>query len=343
MSGAPRMNDLVSILIPAYNAERWISQSLASALAQTWRHTEVIVVDDGSTDRTLDIAKGYASDRVKVVGQKNIGAAGARNAALGMAQGDYVQWLDADDLLHPEKIERQLANAGAGRRSKTLLTCSWGRFFARPERARFVPDTLWEPLSPVDWISRKFRDNAFMFPATWLVSRRLIEVAGQWDTRLSLDDDGEYMCRLVGASEGVEFVPSARCYYRIGNTNSMSWQQSPEALQSACLSMNLCVSYLRAMEDSAATRAACLRFVQDCYALFFPEHEELVSRCNALARTLGGELHPPLERPHFKLFRKVFGWQTAKATRSGLDRSRLRAARWMESLGIGPQTPSPCH
>ena len=101
------MKPLVSILIPAYNAAEWIAESLRSAMEQTWPRKEIIVVDDGSRDRTAEVARRFASNEVAVVSIENQGAAAARNHALQLAQGDYIQWLDADDLLAPDKIERQ--------------------------------------------------------------------------------------------------------------------------------------------------------------------------------------------------------------------------------------------
>jgi hypothetical protein len=80
----------VSILIPAYNAQEWIADTLRSALAQTWKAKEIIVVDDGSTDRTLSIARGFESAGVRVFTQKNQGAAVARNAAFAHSRGDYI-------------------------------------------------------------------------------------------------------------------------------------------------------------------------------------------------------------------------------------------------------------
>jgi glycosyltransferase involved in cell wall biosynthesis len=102
------MQPLVSILIPAYNAERSVGATLKSALGQTWSRKEIIVVDDGSRDQTLTVARAFASAELKVVPQENQGAAAARNKAFSLCQGDYVQWLDADDLLAPDKISRQL-------------------------------------------------------------------------------------------------------------------------------------------------------------------------------------------------------------------------------------------
>src|SRR5437899_12664005 len=102
------MKPLVSILIPAFNAQEWIADTLKSAIGQTWERKEVIVVDDGSTDQTLAIARQFASERVSIVTQNNQGAAAARNRAFSVSQGDYIQWLDADDLLAPDKIARQM-------------------------------------------------------------------------------------------------------------------------------------------------------------------------------------------------------------------------------------------
>ncbi len=89
---------LVSILIPAHNAQEWIADTLRSAIAQTWERKEIIVVDDGSTDQTHAIARQFETHGVRVVRQENQGASAARNKAFSLSHGDYIQWLDADDL-----------------------------------------------------------------------------------------------------------------------------------------------------------------------------------------------------------------------------------------------------
>src|SRR5580692_5694215 len=108
------MKPLVSILIPAYNAEKWLGYTLKSAVAQTWQRKEIIVVDDGSTDGTAELAKRFASKDVKVVSTPNQGLSGAVNHAIQLSQGDYIQELDSDDLLSPDKIETQLAGLREG-------------------------------------------------------------------------------------------------------------------------------------------------------------------------------------------------------------------------------------
>src|ERR1035437_4941027 len=142
------MKPLVSILIPAYNAEEWIGEAIQSAIGQTWSRKEVIVVDDGSKDRTAEVARRFASKEFLVVSQENQGAAAARNHALHLSQGDYIQWLDADDLLGLDKIERQLAALRDGDDEHTLLSGPWAYFNFRTDRARFKATSLWQELAP---------------------------------------------------------------------------------------------------------------------------------------------------------------------------------------------------
>jgi glycosyltransferase involved in cell wall biosynthesis len=101
---------LVSVVIPAFDAERHLAETLDSALAQTWRRCEVIVVDDGSTDGTTRVARSRG-DRVRLLRQANAGGGAARNRGIREARGDFVALLDHDDLWHPETLERQVAVA----------------------------------------------------------------------------------------------------------------------------------------------------------------------------------------------------------------------------------------
>src|SRR5271155_3333787 len=142
------MKPLVSILIPAYNAEAWISDTLRSAIAQTWERKEIIVVDDGSKDQTLAVARQFESEQLKVVTQKNQGAAATRNNAFAMSEGDYVQWLDADDLMAPDKTAKQMEAAERSGSRRTLISCAWAPFIHRPYRAKFRSNGLWQDLQP---------------------------------------------------------------------------------------------------------------------------------------------------------------------------------------------------
>jgi glycosyltransferase involved in cell wall biosynthesis len=322
------MSCLVSILIPAYKAEKWICETMLSAIHQTWPNKEVIVVDDGSPDNTFEVAKSLESPTVKVVKQANTGACGARNKALSLAQGDYIQWLDADDLLHPEKISHQLARAEDGRNSLRLLTSAWGKFFFRPEKANFDPDPLWRDLGPVDWIMTKFNDNAWMNPVVWLVSRRLAELAGPWDERLtsSGDDDGEYICRVVTHASDVKFVQDAKCYYRIGTVGSLNWnmERSEKSLNTLILSLSLSIGHLRSLEDSERTRAASLNYLQT-FLPYFYGNEALLNKLYDMAEELGGTLNPPKVSWKYRPIEMIFGPNVTKKVINNWRSAKLLA------------------
>ena len=326
------MKPLVSILIPAYNAESWISETIASAIHQTWNRKEIIVVDDGSTDQTLAVARRFESSNVKVVRQANAGASAARNHALSLSQGAYIQWLDADDLLECNKIAKQL-EAAIGHGSRTLLSSAWGRFMYRPRKARFVPTALWCDLPPVEWVLRHLEEKVFIQPAAWLVSRDLIEAAGPWNTQLSNNDDGEYACRTVLSSDGVRFVPEAKTYYRTLIASSLSNNRSTRKMESMYLSMELIISNLWSRERTPRASAACLKYLRDALIFFYPERPDLVQRAKTLAATLGGELAAPKLPFKYDWIDRLFGLSAAKRVQANYNQVKWSVIRaWDHAL-----------
>jgi glycosyltransferase involved in cell wall biosynthesis len=325
---------LVSILIPAFNAQEWIGDTLRSAIAQTWEPKEIIVVDDGSADQTLKIARRFESESVRVITQENQGAAAARNKAFSLSQGDYIQWLDADDLLAPDKIEKQMEAADQCGSKRTLLSSAWGRFMHRYDRAKFVPTALWCDLSTTEWLLRKMEQNLYMQTATWLVSRELTEAAGPWDTRLLSDDDQEYFCRVLLASDGVRFVPEARVYYRASGSGSLSYiGLSDKKREAHWCSLQLHVGYLRSLEDSERVRAACVRFLQNRMVVFYPERLDIFRQAEEMSRNLGGQLEVPRLSWKYSWIKALFGWRLARRAQWSLPSLRWSLVRlWDKAL-----------
>jgi glycosyltransferase involved in cell wall biosynthesis len=328
------LKPLVSILIPAYNAQEWLAESLRSALEQTWEPKEIIVVDDGSKDQTLAIARQFESKQVRVVSQENQGAAAARNKCFSLSQGQYIQWLDADDLLGPDKISRQMEVLSQGLSDRTLLSAEWAWFFYRPQRARFEPSALWCDLSPVEWLLRKMGGNLHMQTATWLVSRELTEAAGSWNTQLMGDDDGEYFCRVLMASEGVRFVPGAKVYYRQGGAGKWSYiGRSERKMVAQWKSMESHIGYIRSLEDSERVRAACVQYLQNWLLSFHPERPDLVAKAQEMAHVLGGRLEEPRLSWKYSWIRTLFGWNAAKQATIILPGARSAMLRfWDRSM-----------
>jgi len=326
---------LVSILIPAYNSEEWITQTIRSAMAQTWPRKEIIVVDDGSKDQTAAMAQRFASKEVTVVSTQNQGSAAARNHALQLSQGDYIQWLDADDLLSPGKIESQLAALRGVENKRILLSSSWAFFNYRTERARFIESSLWHDLSPAEWLLRKMNENLHMQTSTWLTSRELVEAAGPWDTRLVSDDDGEYFCRVLMASEGTRFVPEAKVFYRITpSANRVSHiGMSDRKKDAMLLSMRLHIQYLRSLDDSERARKAALVYMQNWLDQFYPERPDIVAELQALATELQGHLQQPKLRWKFAWMAPIFGFKTAKRAQMVLPQMKASMIRrWDKAM-----------
>lgn len=330
-SDSTRVNlkPLVSILIPAYNAEHWIADTIRSAVEQSWSRKEIIVVDDGSKDRTVDVARQFAAKNVLVVSKENQGAAATRNYALRLSQGDYIQWLDADDLLSPNKIEAQLDASCVIGSNRVLLSCPWAFFNYRPKAAQFVPTPLWDHLSPAEWLFRKLAYNLHMQTATWLTSRELSDAAGPWDIRLLSDDDGEYFCRVLARSERTRFVPEAKVFYRNTPSNRLGQiGRSDKKKEAMVLSMKLHIQYLRSLEESDRVRAACVTYLQNWFEYFYPERPDLVAQLRETAKELGGSLDVPRLRWKYAWIRPFLGWETAKW-------AQMEFPRWKASLVRG--------
>jgi GT2 family glycosyltransferase len=335
------MKPLVSILIPAYNAERWIGYTLQSAVAQSWPRKEIIVIDDGSTDRSREIANQFASRELKVVSTENRGLSAAVNLAYRLCQGDYIQELDSDDLLAPDKIERQLAALRESDSRRILLSSPWVHFYFRPHRARVTPNSLWCDLTPVEWLLRKMGENLHMQNATWLVSRELAEAAGPWDENLHYDQDGEYYCRVLMAAEKTRFVERGRIFYRVSGSNRISYIGTSEIKKASLLrSMKLHIQYLRSMEESERVRKACLAYLQNWSGQFCPEHPNMFAEMQALAAELGGHLEEPRLPRKYAWMEPVLGMQSARWAQRNLPEIRAWFERELDKCMLALESMS---
>src|SRR5690242_13753965 len=125
----------VSILIPCYNSEKYIGETLESVFRQTWPEIEVIVVDDGSSDRSADVMRSFTRPNLRIIQQPNRGQTAALNVCCNHATGEFVQYLDADDLLEPDKIARQMKRLQHAPRC--IASAEWGRFYQTPNDTQF--------------------------------------------------------------------------------------------------------------------------------------------------------------------------------------------------------------
>jgi glycosyltransferase involved in cell wall biosynthesis len=206
----------VSVVIPALNAEPWIGSAIDSVLRQSYRNIEVIVIDDGSSDATPDVAERILRDApfsYKIVRQRNAGAASARNAGWRAARGKWIQFLDADDLLEPWKIELQVA-AALQQQAGNVFYSDWQKLIQRD--GEWIKYDIRAPILQNDAIADLLSDRNFLQLGCLLFQSEILEIAGGFDQEHEpIEDVG--MCVKIAGAGGV-FVkvetPGPSSYYR---------------------------------------------------------------------------------------------------------------------------------
>jgi len=206
---------LVSILIPCYNAERWVGQAIESALSQTLPEKEIICVNDGSTDGTLDVLKSFG-ERIQVENGPNRGGNAARNRLLELAKGDWIQYLDADDYLRPEKIRDQLASLPGGAAAEIL----YGPVAIEQTLPGGETILYDDPLPEEEDIWKLFFGWDLPQTGGMLWKRQALEEVGGWKEGQTVCQENELYLRMLMA--GKRFVRSAGgAVYRIWSDDTV--------------------------------------------------------------------------------------------------------------------------
>jgi glycosyltransferase involved in cell wall biosynthesis len=208
---------LVSVVIPVYNGERFLRESLESVFAQTYQDYEIVCVDDGSKDVSLTILNDYR-DRIKVVQQANTGQAGARNTGVKTGIGKYIAFLDQDDRWYPQKLERQVAILEANPEA-AMVHCDMD----------WIDDTGHVTQQSVTSATRRSTQNGLtmtqlvgwdpnIYPSTMLVRRVAFDRIGGFAPELRCGEDIDLMLRL--RQEGLFiFLEETGTQYRKHSTN----------------------------------------------------------------------------------------------------------------------------
>jgi glycosyltransferase involved in cell wall biosynthesis len=320
------MPPLVSVIIPCRDGVAWLGAAIESCLGQSWTHLEIIVVDDASTDGSRKVAWGYRDRGVVALDSPRRGAAAARNAGLQAARGEFIQFLDADDVLDPEKVGIQverLADAPSG----AVASGAWARFREHPSEAVFAAEPVWRDFpAPEEFLVASWLGGGMMADFAWLSPRAVLDRAGPWDETLSLADDGEYFCRALLAASAVVFCGNARGFYRSTAAPGLSRRHDRAALVSGFAAIDLSCRHLLQRCSSPAAKRACatnyMRFAYDAY----PDARDLVALAERRAHELGGtELRPGGGRA-FQFLAKGFGWKFGKHCQRAWHRVQARGA-----------------
>ena len=310
---------LVSVCIPCHNAAPYVGAALDSVLAQTWKHLEIIVVNDGSTDGSAEVLERYKDLGVRVIHQDNCGQCAAANRAFAESTGDYIKFFDADDLLSPEMIERQMERLSG--RTDAVASSEWGRFHGDLSTFKSNPQSVWRNMESTEWLAEAWRDaRPMMQCALWLIPRPILVQCGGWDEELSLINDFEFFSRVLCHSKEVLFTPGAVLHYRSGLSGSLSGQKSRKAVESQYHSLLRGTGHLLAVRQDPAAKLSCANVLQDFIYSIYPAAPDLCDKMKEKVSELGGSNLLPDGPPGFQKLRRILGWRASRRIQRFLGR-----------------------
>jgi glycosyltransferase involved in cell wall biosynthesis len=218
----------ISVIIPAYNAERTILQTIASVQQQTFSDFELIVINDGSKDQTIELLNNVVDERLKIFSYENGGLPVARNRGISHATGEFMAFLDADDLWTADKLESQLT--ALQQHPEAGVAYSWTYFMDEQGKS----SSLGEPLFFIGNVYAQLLVSNFIASGSNpLIRRQAVESVGEFDTTLKSCEDWDYWLRLAARWPFI-VVPKHQIFYR---QSSRAMSSKVEVMQKANLIM----------------------------------------------------------------------------------------------------------
>ena len=307
------LSKLLSIIIPLFNKEKYISKTIESALSQDYPNIEIIVVDDGSTDQSLEIVQRYKG-KIQIHTQVNQGAPRARNFGFRKSKGEYIQFLDADDILGPKKISSQVGRLTG--EQFAIATCPW----VHDNEALESRKSIYKDFEcSADLLHAIWSSGEFFNPASWLLPRDIVEKAGPWDEELLVDQDGEYFARVLLQGCKVLFAEQGFCTYTKPSVENVSNLNSYEKKKSLVQSLEKSVRIIQASKYKRRLGRACLRRIR-AIGYRVRDDKELLSEVAELERKVKQyDLH--LRPPYvFNILCAFMGIKSAIGVRSLMKR-----------------------
>jgi glycosyltransferase involved in cell wall biosynthesis len=210
---------LVSIIVPCYNAERFLLETLESAFHQSYPCTEVVAVDDGSIDRTAEIIRSYGS-RVRAHFGPNRGVSAARNRGTALARGEFIQYLDADDLLHPDAIERRVNALQAS--GADVAYSDWEKLVEGSDGNFEVLERVTTRIDAIHPLPEIAALTFWAPPAALTYRRTIVEKVGGWKEWLHIIQDARFLQDVGLAGGRFIYAPGVGAKYRVHGTASLS-------------------------------------------------------------------------------------------------------------------------
>lgn len=239
---------LVSIIIPTYNRASFLGETISSVQKQTYNNWECIIVDDGSTDYTEELMEFFLDrdKRVKFFKRPESWSKGGnscRNYGFKISKGEYIQWLDSDDIISIDKLEKQVVNMRSN--NADVGTCKWGRFYQMSDAWVSNDFSVYKDFESSLLFFGALAQSKGFFPIhAYLLKREIIEKAGGWLSFLNINQDGEFMARIIINARKICFSNDGIAFYRFSKKEGISAYTDSQKVQNLINSWRLIEAYM---------------------------------------------------------------------------------------------------
>lgn len=301
---------LISILIPLYNAEQYIGETITRVLKQTYSNIELIIVDDHSTDQSLNIAQKYACSNIHVYSNPKKGGNAARNYAFQMSKGEYIKFMDADDYCSDNMIQAQLdailkeGTCNSIVFSPVKMLYPDGKILSTH---REIDNHIYQP--GIELVLDIWRRKGWNCPHCHLMHRSLVEKSRGWDEKVIKNQDEEFFARLEFLADKAIPVPQEYAVWRqtgSGVSAQISKAAAISVIQTIMTITELIYDYRK---DNETKKLCGLHFGYYIYE----HYPQLTDYVHEIKRYLDKQETPLLfpQTKKMKLLQSLFGWQLA--------------------------------
>jgi glycosyltransferase involved in cell wall biosynthesis len=307
---------LVSVVIPVRNGMPFLKDAVRSIVQQSFSPIEIIVVDDGSTDGSAEWLRSCSYRNVKLISREGVGACAARNAGLAASAGQLIQFVDADDLLHPNKIDLQVRQHLVTPDPDTFV--SFSQLIQFRDGCKVDQGEIWHDEArifdrPLLLLAEILDSGRFIQTGQWLIPRKLAMIAGTWDEELQADQDGDYFSRVLACAKKCVACPEAIAYYRRMTTGSqISAGKSKQHFASRLIALERKLKLIRPLTDDELFGRVVDRQCSQLAFSSYPCNTVVAKRCLELLKQHAIDFHPQFPTRQLRWVSNILGWRVAR-------------------------------
>ncbi|WP_111307951.1 glycosyltransferase family 2 protein [Confluentibacter sediminis] len=300
-------NPLVSVCIPMYNASLYVEETMQRIKDQTYNNIEVIIVDDGSSDRSVEIVSSFLSNNIKLYHNPSKGANAARNYAFEKSSGDYIKFMDADDYCSIKLIEKQVDMLQKQGTETSFVFSPLKMLFPNGDivSPRRGIDKDYDPA--IGLLIDIWNGLGFNCPLCHLMPRKLVTLSGGWDETILKNQDGEYFARLYNKADKALSLTEEYVVWRQTGTG-VSSVLSSKAIESVLTTYDIIIGIILQYNNDIQHKEICEKYVGNFVYENYIYDSNLYNKVHVILKKYDLSFRLP-NRKVLSLLRKLLGWK----------------------------------